>query len=419
MLSSGIPYILLVEMWGKPMAKRRGKHPDKDLNPARVRAICEPGRYPDGNGLYLVVDQSGAKRWMLRTMVNGRRRDMGLGSVSLVPLAEARDLAAQYRRVARDGGDPIADRRKAKMVVPSFADAARQVHGEYRDSWKNQKHAAQWINTLEQYVFPALGDRAVNTIESPDVIKALSPIWLTKPETARRVRQRIGTVLDWAKASGFRSGDNPVEGASKGLPKQPDRKSHFKALPYNDVPEFVQRLQGPNETSLGALAFEFMILTATRTGEVLGARWAEIDLEAQTWTVPADRMKAGKEHRVPLADRCIDILRSARELAGGSALVFPGSNPAKPLSNMVFLMTLRRLKVEATAHGFRSAFRDWASEKTNFPRDVCEMALAHTISNKVEAAYRRGDLFEKRRALMDVWSSYVSSNTASVVPLRA
>lgn len=401
------------------MAKRQGKHPDKDLNPARIRAISEPGRYPDGNGLYLVVDPSGAKRWMLRTMINGKRRDMGLGGLSLVPLAEARELASQYRRIARDGGDPIADRQKSKVVVPNFADAARQVHAEYRDSWKNKKHAAQWISTLEQYAFPLIGDRAVNTIDSPDVIKVLSPIWLTKPETARRVRQRIGTVIDWAKASGYRSGDNPVEGASKGLPKQPERKTHFKALPYSDVPGFIERLRSSGQTNLGALAFEFMIMTAARTGEVLGAKWSEIDLDAKLWTIPGTRMKAGQEHRVPLSERCVAILRSAKDLAGGSHFVFPGANPNKPLSNMVFLMTLRRLKVEATAHGFRSAFRDWASEKTNFPRDVCEMALAHTIANKVEAAYRRGDLFEKRRDLMDAWASYVSNTAAKVVSIRA
>lgn len=402
------------------MAKRQGRHPEKELNPARVRAISEAGRYADGNGLYLVVDPSGAKRWMLRTVINGKRRDMGLGSTSLVSLADARELASQHRRAARAGADPIAERRRQTAVVPSFAEAARTVHGDYKASWRNEKHAAQWLNTLQDYVFPILGDRPVNRIESPDVIRVLSPIWLTKPETARRVRQRIGTVMDWAKASGFRDAENPVEGAVRGLPKQPDRKGHFKALPYQDVPGFIKRLRASgDDASVSKLAFEFMILTATRTGEVLGATWDEIDTDNALWTIPGKRMKAKAEHRVPLSDRCLEILRAARSLSNGSAYVFASATPESPLSNMVFLMLLRRLKIDATAHGFRSAFRDWAAERTNFPREVCEMALAHTVSDKVEAAYRRGDLFDKRRDLMHAWAGYLSTEPAKVVPIRA
>lgn len=402
------------------MAKRQGRHPEKELNPARVRTINEPGRYADGNGLYLVVDPSGAKRWMLRTLINGKRRDMGLGSTSIVSLAEARELATQYRRAARSGGDPIAERRKQPAVVPNFTKAAETVHAEYKGSWRNEKHAAQWLNTLKEYAFPILGERAVNGIETPDVIRVLSPIWLTKPETARRVRQRIGTVMDWAKASGFREGENPVEGATRGLPKQPDRKGHFKALPYQDVPAFIERLRASGEGTASRLAFEFMILTATRTSEVLRATWDEIDTDKALWIIPGERMKAKREHRVPLTDRCLEILKAARSLSGDdSTYVFTGATPKSPLSNMVFLMLLRRMNVDATAHGFRSAFRDWAAERTNFPREVCEMALAHTISNKTEAAYRRGDLFEKRRDLMDAWASYTVTEPAKVVPIRA
>lgn len=393
-------------MWGTSVAKRQGKHPEKELSAVRVRGLKVPGRYADGNGLYLVVDPSGAKRWVLRAMIGGKRRDMGLGGLSLVSLAEARELAVKYRGAAREGGDPIADRRKGLAVVPSFAEAARSVHQDYKLSWKNKKHAAQWLTTLTKYAFPIIGDRAVDAIDTPDLIKVLSPIWLAKPETARRVRQRIGTVIDWGKASGFRSGDNPVDGVAKGLPKQPDQKSHFKALPYTDVPGFVHRIQGAG-LGMSALAFEFLILTATRTSEVLGAKWEEIDLANSIWIIPGSRMKAQREHRVPLAERCIEILNAARLLAADSDYVFSGASPKKPLSNMVFLMALRRLKVDVTAHGFRSAFRDWAAEQTNVPREVCEMALAHTIRDKTEAAYRRGDLFEKRRDLMREWTGFI------------
>jgi integrase len=405
-------------MWDDAM-KPRGRHPDKSLTAVRVRAISEPGRYADGNSLYLVVEPSGAKRWILRTVVHGRRRDIGLGGARLVSLAEARDLAVTYRRIARDGGDPLVERRKNKVAVPTFAEAAARVHEEHARAWKNEKHVAQWINTLAAYAFPVMGDRRVDLIDTPDVLKALSPIWVTKPETARRVKQRIGTVLDWAKAAGFRAGDNPVEGVSKGLPRQPDRKGHHAALAYDAVPDFVRRLRSGAAAEPARLAFEFLILTAARTSEVLEARWSEVNLEGATWTIPATRMKAGREHRVPLAKRCVDILRRARHLSAGSEFVFPGRSPERPMSNMVFLMTLRRMGVEATAHGFRSAFRDWAAERTNFPREVCEMALAHAISNKVEAAYRRGDLFEKRRQPMASWAAFATATSAKIVPFRA
>jgi integrase len=397
--------------------KRRGRHPDKALTAIRLRSVKEPGRYADGNGLYLIVDPSGAKRWILRTVVHNRRRDIGLGGVRLVTLAEAREKALQYRKIARDGGDPVAEKRKRLLVIPTFADAARAVHAEHTGAWKNAKHAAQWINTLTGYVFPLLGVRRVDQIDTPDVLKVLSPIWLTKPETARRVKQRMGTVLDWAKGSGFRSGDNPVDGVSKGLPKQPDRKGHHTALPYAEIPAFLRKLRASRSSEIAKLAFEFLILTATRTNELLRAKWSEVDLEHSVWIIPAQRMKAGREHRVPLSSRCVRILERAKVLSAGDAYVFAGHS-GKPMSNMVFLMALRRMELAITAHGFRSAFRDWASERTNFPREVCEMALAHTIRNKAEAAYRRGDLLDKRRELMAAWSAFVTSNPAKIVSLR-
>jgi integrase len=329
--------------------------------------------------------------------------------VSLVSLAEARDKAQHYRKLAREGGDPLLERRKARQVVPTFAQAAEQVYAEHKASWKNTKHTQQWLNTLQQYAFPYIGTRLVDKIDTPDVLRVLSPIWLTKPETARRVRQRIGTVLDWAKAAGFRVGDNPVVGVAKGLPKQGDRDDHHTALPYAQVPEFLSRLRVSDSSETMRLAFEFLILTASRTSEVLGARWSEVDLVERIWVVPGERMKAGRSHRVPLSERAVEILARAREIGGGSDYLFPGRGGAKPLSNMVFLMALRRMKLDITAHGFRSSFRDWAAEQTSFPREVCEMALAHVIENRVEAAYRRGDLFEKRCDLMKTWANFATS----------
>ena len=390
-------------------SKRRGPHPDRALSAVAVRNLRVPGRYADGNGLYLVVDPSGAKRWLLRIVVGGRRRDIGLGGLSLVSLAEAREQALAWRKLARAGRDPLAEKRSATRIVPNFANAARRVHAEHKASWKNGKHADQWINTLEHYAFPLIGERRVDQIDTPDVLNVLSPIWLTKPETARRVRQRVKTVLDWAKAAGFRMTENPVDGVAKGLPRQPDRKTHHAALGYAEVPGFIARLRsGAAEQS--QLAFEFLILTAARTSEVIGAKWDEIDLEGRVWTVPDSRMKAGREHRVPLSDRCLEILGRAKALAGTSSYLFPGRSPARPMSNMVFLMTLRRMAVDVTGHGFRSAFRDWAAEQTSYPREVCEMALAHAIESKVEAAYRRGDLFDKRRHLMADWSNFAGSD---------
>jgi integrase len=399
--------------------KQSGTHPDKALNAVRVRSVSEPGRYADGNGLYLVVDPSGARRWILRTVIHGRRRDIGLGGTKLVPLAEARDLASQYRKVARDGGDPLAMRRKARQLVPTFEAAARAVHADNVPTWRNAKHAAQWITTLSEYAFPFIGTRPVDQIDTPDLLRVLSPIWLTKPETARRVRQRISMVLDWAKAAGHRLGDNPVIGIAKGLPKQSERTIHHAALAYGDLPAFIQQLRSSDSSEVVRLAFEFLVLTAARTSEVVGAQWREIDLSAGVWTVPEARMKGGRKHRVPLVPACVSILKRARLLNPTGAYVFGGRSADKSLSNMAFLMALRRMQVAATAHGFRSAFRDWASERTNYPSDVCELALAHSIKSKVEAAYRRGDQLEKRRELMATWAAFATSSKGKVVTLRA
>ena len=386
----------------------RKKHPDKALTALKIRNTTKPGRYADGNGLYLVVDPSGAKRWVLRIVIHGKRRDIGLGGIKTTTLAEARAIAVAMRSEARAGGDPLETRLKARRVVTTFAEAAVKVHEEHSPTWKNSKHRQQWINTLKQYVFPALGNMAINKINTPDILAALSPIWLTKPETARRVRQRIRTVFDWAKAAGYIDGENPTIGVTKGLPKQPKNSSHFDALPYCQVGDFIRDLRNGSSNEIVKLAFEFMILTAARTGEVHGATWEEIDFDNRAWNIPSERMKAGKAHRVPLSHRCVEILRFSKQLNGDNAFIFHGQNLSKPLSNMAFLMIIRRMGLPVTAHGFRSAFRDWSAEQTSFPRELCEKALAHTIANKTESAYQRGDLFEKRRELMSGWSRYVS-----------
>jgi integrase len=395
------------------------KHPHNALTAMMIKQTKTPGRYSDGEGLYLVVEETGAKHWILRTVINGRRREMGLGSAILVSLKEARNKAYAARKIAREGGDPIAARRRSNKVVPTFAEAARQVHSDRAGTWKNPKHAAQWINTLQQYAFPQIGERKVSDIESSDIRNVLASIWLTKPETARRLKQRIGVVMDFAKVEGHRD-NNPVDGVGQGLPKQSDTKKHHAALPFSEVAAFIRDLRATNQGELVKLAFELLILTATRTSEVLGARWSEIDLEQKVWTIPAERMKKKKEHRVPLAPRAIEIFKRAAELATSDIFVFPGHKRQQaPLSNMVFLMVLRRMEKKITAHGFRSAFRDWTAEQSNFPNEVCEAALAHVITNKTEAAYRRGDLFEKRGQLMNAWAGYVAPPVADVIELRA
>ena len=398
----------------------RRAHPDKALTAVHVRNLKTPGKYCDGNGLYLVVDPSGAKRWMVRTVILGKRCDIGLGSARLVSLAEAREEAVRIRRKARDGEDPLADRRRATLVVPTFKEAAETVHKTHAATFKNQKHKDQWIASLKADVFPVIGNMRLSAIQPGDVLKVLAPIWTTKPETARRLKQRMKVVFDWAKASGYRPGDNPVDGVTKVLPKVRQAATHHAALPYAHVPAFIKALRAFEANEPTKLAFEFLIMTGTRTSEVLGARWEEIDMESKMWTIPGVRIKAGREHRVPLSDRAIELLKAAQVICNGGPYVFPGRSANAPLSNMVFLMLLRRMnRKDITAHGFRSAFRDWAAEKTRFPHAVCEAALTHVVKNKTEAAYFRSDLFEQRRQLMDAWAKFAMTSPASIVVLRA
>jgi integrase len=393
--------------------KRTGKHPDKALSSVRVNSLKEPGRYADGGGLYLFVDRTGAKRWVLRTMINGRRSDLGLGGLRDVPLAEARVKAAELRKIAKSGGNPVTERR-ARASIPTFAEAALTVHQQNQTAWKNSKHKNQWITTLQKYAFPTIGQLRVDQIETPHVLIVLSPIWQAKPETARRVKQRIETVLDWAKVAGHRSGENPVAGVIKGLPRQVGQRKHHAALNFTDTPAFIRKLHACDASLQAKLAFEFLILTAPRTSEVLGMKWNEI--AGETWTVPAYRTKTNREFRIPLGPRCMEILRHAKIQFPNSSYVFPSPrNDQKPLTNMVFLMLLRRmgLKNEVTAHGFRSVIMDWAHETTSFPRLVVDMALNHSIRDKTEAAYRRGDLFEKRKDLMFEWDRFLREGSAA------
>lgn len=378
-------------------------------------ALGKPGRHSDGDGLILAVGAGGNGSWMVRVQKDGKRRDIGLGAASKVTLSQARVKAAEARSQVEAGLDPVAQRQKAQGV-PTFRQTASAVHLENKKGWKNGKHQVQWLRTLEVYAFPTLGDRLVSEIDGPAVRDVLAEIWLEKPETARRVRQRIGAVLDWAYSKGHRDREAPMRSLSKGLPRQPKKTGHHAAMPFTDVPAFLTRLR--EKESWGRLALEVAILTAARSGEIRGATWTEVDLEKGLWTVPADRMKAGKEHVVPLSPTAARVFQRAADLrTAGSQLVFPGLKRGKQMSDMTLIKVLRDMGETVTAHGFRSSFRDWVSEETQFSGDLAEAALAHAIPNKVEAAYRRGNLLEKRRGLMDAWGSYSDAETAKVVRL--
>ena len=389
------------------------------LTARSVATISKPGRYSDGSGLYLLISPGGSKSWVLRTVVNGKRCDIGAGGVGLVSLSEAREQAHSLRKVARGGGDPLSRRREQRRVVPTLAQAAAEVHSSQSQAFRNPKHRKQWISSLAA-VLAASGGKRVDVISSADLLPTLAASWLTKPETSRRVLQRLRVIFDWCKAQEFRSSDNPTEGLSRVLPRHRESREHHAALPYQQVPKFLQDLGRSDSSETVRLAFELLILSACRTSEVLNAQWSEFDFDAKCWTIPASRMKAGVAHRVPLSMACLAILDRMRMISGASSFVFPGRQPKRPLSNMVFLMALRRMeRSELTAHGFRSTFRNWAAERTNQPRAVCEAALAHSLKDKTEAAYNRTDLFDKRRELMEAWARFASSQPADIVALGA
>ncbi len=385
---------------------KSGKHPDKALSAAFVRTVTTPGKYTDGQGLILKVDPSGARRWVQRITIRGKRTEIGIGPASLVGLSEAREVALANRKLARQGGDPLKAKREAEAIL-TFDEAARKVHAIHKPTWRNPKHAAQFISTLETYAFPRLGQQRITDINTSDVLAVLQPIWLEKPETARRVRQRIGTVLKWAIAKGWRQ-DNPADAIAEALPKQTNAVKHRKALQYEEVAGCLEAVRASGATTATKLALEMVVLTACRSGEVRLADWSEFDLEKSGWTIPAHRMKAGKEHRVPLSVRALEILEAARALGDGNGLVFPGTQAGKPLSDMTLSKLVKELGFDADVHGFRTSFKTWCQERTNAPREVSEAALAHTIQNKAEAAYARSDFFDKRRKLMERWDLYLS-----------
>lgn len=401
------------------------------LSVASVNAQNKPGLYADGLGLYLQVAKGGSKTWIFRYMLAGRPRKMGLGSVHTVPLKLARERAAEQRLKLLDADDPIEVRKAERMEklaastsAMSFKEAAEGYIKAHKAGWSNIKHAGQWKATLETYVYPIFGDLAVQRVDTAMVLKVLETIWTEKPETATRVRGRVESILDWATARGSRQGDNPARWRGhldKLLPARSKvaKVQHHAALPYGEIGAFVASVKEMEGVSPRAL--EFAILTATRTGEVVGARWAEIDTENALWTIPASRMKAKKEHRVPLSKRALEILAGLPREKDNDA-VFIGDKKGQSLSNMALLMTLRRMKRDdLTVHGFRSTFRDWAAEQTAYPNELLEMALAHTVSDKTEAAYRRGDMFEKRSRLMQDWADFCATTkkpASNVTPIR-
>ena len=447
-----------------PGTKPRGRHPENALSADFVRAVAEAGRYCDGHGLYLDVQPSGSRSWVQRLVIRGRRREMGLGGFPLVSLDEARAKAFANRKLARAGGDPLVGRRGAgpgraagarggpgprpaaggaggqielplgagdrrpdappggggppgggRGETPTFAAAAERVWTQMRPGWRNRKYGRQWLADLARYAFPHIGRMRVSDVTSADLIDMLGPVWHARPTTARRVRQRVGAVMDWAVAMEYRP-DNPCGRIGPVLGRQRHLVEHMRALPHAAVAAAVAAVRASGARPVVKLAFEFMVLTAARSGEARGAPWAEMDAAAGVWTVPAGRMKAKREHRVPLCRRAVEVLDAARALAGGGPggragsepkLVFPTARGGV-LKDMALSGLLKDLGIAAVPHGFRSSFRDWAAEETDHPREVVEAALAHTVRNPVEAAYARSDLFERRRKLMDDWGAYLA-----------
>ena len=382
------------------------------LTAVAIKAISKPGLHGDGGGLYLRIAAGGSRQWMLRVTIDGRRRDMGLGSASTVSLANAREAAAKMRTAVAEGRDPLAEKRKAKM--PTFEEAARKVHAANLPRWRNAKHARQWIATLEQFAFPVIGNKPMDQIGREDVLRVLEPVWQTRPETARRVRQRMRSVFADAAGRGHIE-FNPVDLVSGVLPSLPRGKHRMAALPWQAVPETLAAIEEAQGWPPARLALMFCIMTACRSGEVRGAAWDEVDIEAATWTIPGERMKTGKPHRVPLNDAALAVLDAVRPYAKQGGLIFPSSRSGT-LKDDTLLRLLKTVADGGSVHGMRAAFRNWCAE-TGKPREIAEAALAHTVGG-VEGAYFRSDLFEQRRKLMSDWARYVTGRGAKVVRLH-
>lgn len=378
----------------------------KRLTVAGARAVKKPGMYRADPTLYLHVGPGGSKSWIQRIAVHGKRRDIGLGGFPLVGLAEARDKAFENRRLARGGGDPLAEKRRVR--VPSFREAARRTFEANRPRWRSAKVAATWWQQMERHAFPRLGDIPVNKIGREDVLAVLTPLWTEKPEIARKLRQRVRATFGWCEAHGFVESNPAGEAIHGALPAMPAVRQHFRALAHGEVAAALEAVEASRSAAASKLCFRFLILTAARSGEARGALWSEMDLDAAAWTIAAERMKAGAEHRVPLSDAALVVLEQARPLRDHSGLVFPSPvKRSRPLSDMSLTKILRTtgLAEKTVVHGFRSSFRDWCAE-TGKPREIAEAALAHTVAG-VEGAYFRSDLFERRRLLMDQWAAYL------------
>jgi integrase len=389
------------------------------LTAMAVKGATKPGRYQDGDGLMLIVKESGARSWQVRLQVDGKRRDFGLGSTKTVSLAEAREKALELRKLLRGGVDPVAQKKAAKMArltIPTFKEAAEAAHADLVAGWRNGKHRRDWLSSVKAYAFPMLGDIRIDHVEAPMVRDLLLPIWLEKPETARRVRQRVRAIIDWAVAKGFRQ-TLDLSGIGKGLPKQRRADNHFAAMPYDELPAFVAKLNDAPE-SMGRLALLFTIFTAARSGETRGATWQEIDLEKGIWSIPGNRMKAGRDHGVPLSDGAIAILEKVKIFRlDKNSLLFPGKG-SKALSDMTMSKILRDMELPFTVHGMRSSFKDWAVECTSFPDAVSEAALAHADTNRTRASYRRTDFFKMRCDLMAAWHKHIDATANNVATLR-
>jgi integrase len=397
--------------------------PSRRNEPGRLTAVAvtqarAAGFYGDGGGLYLQVGPDGGKSWIFRftSPVTGKRREMGLGPFHTCSLKAAREKARECRALVGSAIDPHAKReteraaaRVAMATAPTFDHCAAEYIRAHRSGWRNEKHADQWTSTLNTYASPVLGHLPVDSIDTTRILLAIQPIWNTKTETANRVRNRIELVLDWAKARGYRNGENPARWRGH-LDKLLARRSkirkveHFRALPYSQIGSFLLKLRA--RTDVSARALEFLILTASRTNEVIGARWSEIDFSTDTWRIPAERMKANREHRVPLSNTAKRLLRALPRDTSKNGYVFLGARPGKPLSNMSLIALMRRIGQTEVPHGFRSTFRDWAAEVSTIPREIAEAALAHVLKDQTEAAYQRGDFFAKRQKLMQSWADY-------------
>ncbi len=379
------------------------------LSATRAKAFREPGRYSDGGGLHLYISRAGRKSWVQRITIDGRRRDIGLGGFPTVSLPSAREKAADNRAAVAAGRDPLAEKHAPAM--PTFREAARTVHEANKPRWRNARHVASWMQTLERHAMPTLGGTPLDRIDRAEVLKVLTPIWTTRPETARRVRQRTRTVFRWGMAHGFMETNPAGEAIDGALPPMPKVKAHLRALPYREVGSALETVEASQASMPAKLCFRFLVLTAARSGEARGATWDEIDLQGQEWRIPSERMKAGMEHRVPLSAQALELLGEASALRDEADLVFPSPQKrGSAMSDMTLTKILRSvgLAEHATVHGFRSSFKNWTLEQTDTPWAVSEAALAHTLGNSTEQAYARSDLFERRRALMQKWADYLT-----------